>query len=205
MRSHNGRDDQNASQTDQDAGYLPRLLTQAMSSRVQAAAYENISSNHRETPWGQSLEEDPVLHFTAGSLIATPCGTTPVDLLEEGDRVITRDSGIRTVLRTTRQTFSGNQLLSRPELMPVLIRKNALGTGIPDCDMMVGPMQRILIANQLGSIMFGEREVLVEAQHLTDIGDVSYVTPLDGVTYFNLEFEHYEVVLANGIWIETAA
>ncbi|SPJ22297.1 Hint domain-containing protein [Palleronia abyssalis] len=140
--------------------------------------------------------------FTPGTLIATPKGEMRVEDLREGDRVITRDNGIQEIRWTGEKRLTRNELLRQPELKPVLIRKGALGHGLPERDMLVSPNHRMLSASDQAALYFEEREVLVAAKHLTHSTGIEQVEAL-GVSYIHFMFDRHEVVLSDGTWSES--
>ena len=140
--------------------------------------------------------------FTPGTLIATPQGQRPVEELRPGDRVITRDNGMQEIAWAGAKTLDYRRLGEDAWLRPVLIRKGALGNGLPERDMLVSPNHRLLMANDRTEMLFGEREVLVSAKHLVGTPGIERAQAL-GVTYVHFMFEHHEVVLSDGAWTES--
>ena len=140
--------------------------------------------------------------FTPGTLIATPQGERRVEDLQAGDRVITRDNGIQEIRWIAARTLEGADLASASHLQPVLIRKGALGNGLPERDMMVSPNHRVLVANDKTALYFEDREVLVAAKHLTGLAGVDRVE-VPKVTYIHFMFDQHEVVLSDGAWTES--
>ena len=143
-----------------------------------------------------------IVCFTPGTGILTPSGEVPVESLKVGDRVVTRDNGLQTIRWVGSQPLTGRNLLKRPNLRPVMIRKDSLGPNLPDRDMMVSPNHRMLLVNQQAQLLFEESEVLVAAKHLTHMGGVHQVQT-GGVEYIHFLCDHHEVVLANGTWSES--
>ncbi|SEM84327.1 Hemolysin-type calcium-binding repeat-containing protein [Palleronia pelagia] len=140
--------------------------------------------------------------FTPGTLIATPQGERRVEDLHEGDRVITRDSGVQRLVWIGEKCLHRSDLKLHPELQPVLVRAGSLGRGLPERDLLVSPNHRILVANDRTALYFEDREVLVAAKHLTDHDGVDRVEAA-GVSYIHFMFEHHEVVLSEGVWSES--
>ncbi|MFN3145773.1 MAG: Hint domain-containing protein [Paracoccaceae bacterium] len=140
--------------------------------------------------------------FTPGTLIATAQGERPVEDLRPGDRVITRDNGIQEIAWAGSKALSYEALQNEASLRPVLIRKGALGRGLPERDMLLSPNHRVLMANERTEILFGEPEVLVPAKHLVGMEGISRASAL-GVTYVHFMFERHEVVLSDGSWTES--
>lgn len=140
--------------------------------------------------------------FTPGTLIATPKGEVPVEMLREGDRVITRDNGIQRIRWTGRRDMSLADMAAAPHLRPVLVRQGSLGNGLPERDLLVSPNHRLLVANDRTSLYFDEHEVLVAAKHLVGTKGVSAVQNV-ATSYLHFMFDRHEVVLSNGAWTES--
>ncbi len=139
--------------------------------------------------------------FTPGIKIATPSGEVPVEALQTGDRIVTRDNGVQDIRWVGRTTMDFGGLAAAPHLKPVLIRHGSLGPDMPERDMMVSPNHRMLVASDRTALYFEGHEVLVAAKHLSDgkmIGPVDVLA----VTYVHFMCDLHEVVLANGAWTE---
>ncbi len=146
--------------------------------------------------------ENVIACFTPGCMIATGKGLTAVEALEPGDLVVTRDHGLQPVRWTGSRTLSGRDLMADPTLHPVLIRKDALGPGCPDRDMMVSRQHRMLIRGPAAELLFGSAEVLVRAAHLIGRPGITSVAP-NGITYLHVLFDRHEVILADNAWSES--
>ncbi len=140
--------------------------------------------------------------FTQGTLIATPRGEMPAELLRAGDKVVTRDNGIQTIRWVGQNALTWRDLQMFGHLKPVLIREGSLGDGLPERDMMVSPNHRILVSNDRTALHFDEPEVLVAAKHL--IGGMG-MREIDsfGTTYIHFLFDRHEILLSNGCWSES--
>lgn len=139
--------------------------------------------------------------FTPGAMITTQRGEVPIQHLQAGDRVITRDNGIQPVRWVGKTQMFLQDFQAEPHLLPVLVRQGSLGKGLPERDLMVSPNHRILVANERTSLRFSEREVLVAAKHLSVPG--VHTVQSSGTTYIHFLCDRHEVVLVNGIWTES--
>ncbi|MCL6285511.1 Hint domain-containing protein [Ruegeria sp. 2012CJ41-6] len=139
--------------------------------------------------------------FTPGTLIATPKGERKVEELHAGDRVVTRDNGIRTLSSTGRRRVWPHQMAHAEHLQPVLIRAGALDFDLPERDMLVSPNHRVLVANDQTALYFEEREALAAAKHLTGLVGISRAG-LPEISYIHIAFDSHEVVLSDGTWSE---
>lgn len=140
--------------------------------------------------------------FTPGTLIGTARGEVPVELLREGDQILTRDNGLQDIRWVGQKTLDRRTLNAAPDLQPVLVRKGSLGNGLPERDMLVSPNHRLLIANEQSALYYDEREVLVAAKHLVNGKGIRRAETL-GATYIHFMFDHHEVVLSDGAWTES--
>jgi len=140
--------------------------------------------------------------YTPGTLIATIRGQKKVEQIKPGDMVLTRDNGTQEVRWVGRRHMNAAELRSMPKFCPILIRAGALGNNEPERDMMVSPNHRMLLTTDLASLMFGEREVLVAAKHLTGLPGVD-VHVTKAVSYIHLLFDNHEIILADGVWSES--
>lgn len=133
--------------------------------------------------------------FTPGTLIATDRGQRPVEMLGRGDRIVTRDNGLKRIVWAGRRVLSRADLQELPELQPILVRRAAFGIG-PDREMIVSPNHRFLVLDDDGN------ECLVPAVELLHWPGVRRV-PVLGVSYLHILCEAHEVVLGNGAWTES--
>lgn len=136
--------------------------------------------------------------FAKGTQIDTPNGPRPIETLQPGDRVTTRDHGAQPVLWISRQVarFSDRDDPRRP----VLIRKHALGPATPRRDLVVSPHHRIW-ARLPGPR--GPDEVLIPAKACLGLPGVRTMRGLAGITYYNLLLPKHAILDANGAGAES--
>jgi Ca2+-binding RTX toxin-like protein len=161
----------------------------------------DADGNVTDTIKFQNIEEI-VPCFTPGTLIATPRGEKPVEELQVGDRVITRDNGIQEIRWVGAKAMTGRELIGSPHLRPVVVKAGALGNGLPERDMMLSPNHRVLVANAKTQLYFDESEVLAAVKHLVGTDGV-YELDVMSTTYIHFMFDRHEVVLSNGAWTES--
>lgn len=147
-------------------------------------------------------EIEKVICFTPGTGIATMNGERPVEELKVGDRVFTRDNGAQKIRWIGRKKvgLADGSLTSR--LQPVMVRKGALGHGLPERDMLVSPNHRLLVAGAQTQLHFEETEVLVAAKHLVGRPGIEHWAARE-VEYIHFLCDSHEIVLSNGAWTET--
>lgn len=141
--------------------------------------------------------------FGAGTHLLTPEGEVPVDWLAAGDRLVTRDNGVQPVLWVGRFRVSVPQALSRPQLRPYRIARDALGPGQPTHDMQLSAQHRVLLSGYQVELHAGTEEVLAAVAHLGDSGLFSSEVPTSDFIFTHVLLPAHEVVMANGMWVES--
>jgi hypothetical protein len=132
--------------------------------------------------------------FVAGTLIRTPEGDVPVETLQPGDLVTTRDHGPQPL-----RWIGSRSVRAEGEFAPILIRAGSFGT---HRDLMVSPQHRILLRDAYAELLFGEGEVLVAAKDLLNGGSISRQFGGD-VTYVHLLFDQHQVIYSEGLTTES--
>lgn len=175
-----------------------------------APGSESGTVNFYDTPGGTIIGslvfseiEQVVPCFTAGTAIATPRGAVPVEDLEVGDLVLTRDNGARPIRWVGKRRLASPELKANPALRPVAFRAGSLGDGLPSRDLIVSPQHRMLVRSTEAELHFGEHEVLVAARHFAGRPGIATVADAAEVTYVHLMFDEHEIVLSNGVWSES--
>ena len=145
-----------------------------------------------------------VICFTPGTRILTPNGPVPIEELEAGDRVITRDHGVQSIRWIGATTLSAGYVAAIPSLRPILIRQGALGENQPEQDMRLSRQHRVLVRDWRAELMFGvEGGVLVPAFSLCNDKTVIAEKPTEDVVYIHMAFDDHEVVYADGVETES--
>ncbi|MDO9524434.1 MAG: Hint domain-containing protein [Gemmobacter sp.] len=135
------------------------------------------------------------LSFCRGTLITLGSGAQmPIESLEPGTRILTRDRGpqpIRWIGRTT--------LRARGSFAPVVIAKGTLGNV---ADLIVGQHHRLFLYQRQRIAGMNTSELLVQARHLVD-GDRVFLREGGFAEYFSLVFDQHEIIYAEGIPVES--
>jgi hypothetical protein len=142
---------------------------------------------------------------------AIPCFTPETSLLTDrgprriadfavGDRVATRDNGLRPILWIGHCRFDWRALGLNPLLRPVRIAAGALGGGLPERDMTISPNHRILFTARTAD--GGREEAFVPARDLLQRPGVS-VAQVAAVTYVQILFDRHEALMSDGLWSES--
>lgn len=132
--------------------------------------------------------------FAKGTFIDTPRGERRVEALQIGDQVRTSDGGVATVKWIGRQTL--HKVVTRPERFePVRVCAGALGYGVPHTDLVLTADHALILDG-----------LAINASALVNGTTIRY-EPRDSlperVTYYHVETEDHDVILANGAGAET--
>ena len=130
-----------------------------------------------------------VVCFAKGTLIRTAAGNRRIECLRTGDFVFTKDNGLQRI-----RWIGSKTVAAKGKLAPVVITAGVLGNRR---DLKVSPQHRMLVTGDKAERLFGEREVLVPAKHLTNWAGI-YQQECEEITYFHILFETHEIVFAEG-------
>lgn len=137
--------------------------------------------------------------FAAGTLIALADGSRRAcEDLRVGDMVATLDHGAQPVRWIGKRHLGPLDLARSGNLRPIRIRAGVLMRDLPDQDLLVSPQHRVLVSSAYAAQMFGARETLIAAKHLTAIDGIEIAHDLVSVSYYHLLFDRHEVIFSNG-------
>lgn len=143
----------------------------------------------------RKFAEAACVSFTRGTHITMASGEQkPVEALQPGDRVLTRDDGprpLRWIGQSTARAVG--------DFAPVRI---AAGTLHNEHDLLVSPDHRLFIYQRSDTLGAGRPELLVRARHLVN-GDTVRRETGGFVDYFQLLFDAHQIIYAEGIAAET--
>ncbi|RBI70588.1 hypothetical protein DQW77_13640 [Roseovarius sp. TE539] len=141
------------------------------------------------------LAEVSCVSFSRGTHITMASGEQrPVEALQVGDMVLTRDDGPQQV-----RWVGGATMRAVGAFAPIRIRAGTLHNAN---DLLVSPDHRLFIYQRSDALGAGRHEVLVRARHLVN-GET--VVREDGgfVDYFQILFDEHQIIYAEGIAAET--
>jgi sorbitol-specific phosphotransferase system component IIA len=143
--------------------------------------------------------------FTRGVLIRTIEGEVPIEKLVANNLVLTMDNGYQPIRWIGSRSLSRDELRANPALLPIRIRADALGRGMPRRDLLVSRQHRILLRSRIARNMFGCPEVLVPAKDLVFMQGVEEVgeSDFDQIDYWHFMFDRHQVVYAEGAAAES--
>lgn len=138
---------------------------------------------------------DTIPCFAAGTLIDTPIGARPVEMLRPGDLVETLDHGPQPLLWRGVSKRSG---VGREA--PILIKAGRLGALR---DTLVSPQHRLLLQGPMLSLIVDSNEVFARAKDLVDSDTVRQQDVQGGVLLVHLLFDRHHIIRGDGVLSES--
>jgi len=132
--------------------------------------------------------------IAAGTIVLTLDGEIPVEHLNAGDRVITRDTGIATLVGVHMREIT---------FTPYKISADRLGDGRPVADTYVASEQHILVRGLLAQALYKTDSAMVPVSKLAD-GEFIAKCEEQTLRIYELEFDTAHVIYANGLEIASS-
>jgi hypothetical protein len=132
--------------------------------------------------------------YVAGTGILSPEGEVPVESLRAGSIVVTASGQKRQVKWVGHRTMRCNQLPDPQKAWPVRIAADAFGPGMPHTDLLVSPAHALRVSCV--------DDVLITAKALINGGTIAQV-PMNKVTYWHVELDSHDILMANGMPAES--
>lgn len=128
-----------------------------------------------------------IICFVEGTRISTARGATPIEELQQGDLVLTRDNGFQPVRWIGKTTVP-----AMGDWAPVRISAGTFGASR---DLLVSPQHRMLLSGATTRLLFDASEVLASAHHLVNDHSIRR-QPGGVVTYVHLLLDQHEIIYA---------
>ena len=129
--------------------------------------------------------------FAAGTLILTPSGGRSVEDLCAGDLVVTASGRIAALRWAGRRRIDLRRHASAVDVAPIRVRAGAFGHGLPLRDLVLSPDHAVLVDG-----------VLIPIRHLANGVSIA-AEQRPEVTYFHLELDRHDALLAEGLACES--
>jgi len=127
--------------------------------------------------------------FPCGSVILTLDGALPVEHLNAGERIITRDRGMAILRGVT--AFS-------TECDTVAVMAGTLGADRPDCDVILPADQKVLLRDWRAQALFGQAQALCPVRRLID-GEFIRAAGRRELRLFRLDFSAPHILYVDGM------
>jgi autotransporter passenger strand-loop-strand repeat protein len=129
--------------------------------------------------------------FCRGTLILTDRGEVPIDSLRLGDRVASAFGTVAPVIWLGHRDVDCRRHPKPRDLWPVRIAAGAFGPAGPRRDLWLSPDHAVFVEDSLIPV-----KCLINGSTIAQV-------PVPGVTYFHLELPRHEVLLAEGLPVES--
>jgi hypothetical protein len=129
--------------------------------------------------------------FCSGTRIRTARGEVPVEALRVGDLVVTASGDYRPVIWIGQRRINCGRYPNPKHVHPVRIRAHAVEHGWPACDLRLSPDHAVFHAGVLIPI-----RVLVNGSSVVQ-------EAANAVTYWHVELDQHDVLLAEGLPVES--
>jgi len=125
--------------------------------------------------------------YCTGTRILTDSGEVAVEALGIGDVVVTASGQHRPIRWIGTRSYIGRFANTNPAVLPVCVKAGALADGIPTRDLWVSPDHALYLDS-----------VLIPAEHLVNGTTILKAERVEGVTYWHIELDSHDVLLAGG-------
>ena len=132
--------------------------------------------------------------YASGTLIRTVRGDVAVEALAIGDHVVTASGEHRPIRWLGHRTVDCRRHPNPDAVLPIRIAADAFGPGRPERDLLVSPGHSLCIT------VFDE--VLIPASALVNGATIDRAN-VDEVTYWHVELDSHDILLANGLAAES--
>jgi hypothetical protein len=129
--------------------------------------------------------------FAAGTTLLTRRGAIPVERLRVGDTITAEEAGEVPVRWIGRRHVDCRRHPAPRAVWPVRVKAGAYGGGVPHRDVWLSPDHAVFVDG-----------VLIPVRYLIN-GTTVEQMPVDAITYYHVELDRHDVVLAEGMPVET--
>lgn len=140
------------------------------------------------------LLSDAGFGIVAGTKVATAVGWRPVEAIIAGDKVLTFDSGLQTVIEVRRMVLFAGPTMVPMSSWPLHVPAGALGNR---ADMQIMPGQDVLMESDTAEELYGDPFVLIPAVALEGFHCITRTAPATRVEVVTLHFAQDQIVYAN--------
>jgi hypothetical protein len=125
--------------------------------------------------------------YVTGTLIRTIRGDIAVENLAVGDIVVTASGKERPIKWIGHRGYAGRFANTNPDVLPICFKANSLADGVPARDLWVSPKHAMFLD-----------DALVPAEFLVNGVSVVKADRVESVTYWHVELDSHDVLMAEG-------
>jgi len=140
-----------------------------------------------ETAYNAADPNAAVPCYVTGTRILTSRGEVAVEALAVGDLVVTASGEERPIKWIGTRSYIGRFANANPDVLPICVRAGALADGLPTRDLWVSPKHALYLDAHL-----------IPAELLINGTSIIKATCVDSVTYWHVELDSHDVLLAEG-------
>lgn len=137
---------------------------------------------------------DVTAGLVAGTKVATPMGWRVIEAIAAGDKVLTFDGGMQTVVGVRRDIVWTGGAGSDPATWPLLVPAGALGNR---AEMVLMPQQAVMVESDTAERLFGDPFATIPALALEGYRGIERIVPDARMEVVTLVFEQDEIVFGN--------
>ena len=144
--------------------------------------------------YADGMLSDAGYGIVAGTKVATAVGWRPIEAIVAGDKVLTFDAGLQTVIDVRRQVLYAAATMVPMDNWPLFVPAGALGNR---ADMQILPGQNLLVESDTAEDLYGDPFVLMPAAALEGYNGISRLSLFARVEVVSLHFAQDQIVHAN--------
>ena len=130
--------------------------------------------------------------YARGTRLLTAAGAVAVEALHIGDLMVTASGAHRPVRWIGNRSYDGRFVAGNRDILPIRIHAGALADGVPARDLDVSPRHALFLDG-----------LLVPADALVNGHSIVQRTQVDAVSYFHVELDSHDILLAEGAAAES--
>ncbi|MFT4959754.1 MAG: hypothetical protein ACI92Z_000830 [Paracoccaceae bacterium] len=175
------------------AGDIADIYLLPLASLVEKTNYSLLGTERDAAR--QKFAQVACVSFTRGTHITMASGAQiPIEDLQIGDRILTRDDGPQKV-----RWIGQSTVRATGDFAPIVVSAGTLNNSN---DLVISPDHRLFVYQRTDQIGVGQSELLVKARHLVN-NDSVYVQSGGFVDYFQILFDRHHIIYAEGIAAES--
>ncbi|MEJ5087072.1 Hint domain-containing protein [Brucella pseudogrignonensis] len=157
-----------------------------------ASSVSSLPARAMGTKWWENGGGSGANCLLKGTLIDTPKGPVPVEKLAIGDLVKTVRGETLPVKWIGWQCLVSSGAEWNESIMPIRVKRHALGGKLPRRDLYLSPNHALLIDG-----------VLIRVKDLVNGHSIARISEDDAIDYYNIVLDSHDVVFAEGVAVET--